>query len=193
MDLPFAQQLIVTGEIRLNIISFYRDIEDAEVRDMEEGVGILNCRDTLVQVQGLMDTFIWCTSQAQISANALAEKYSRTSVLILHDPFEFARRLIAAAYEFGSEWSLQCGPVIYNKRAYRDQNPEEDHDEEPADFYIFQKAPAFSHEVEYRFALTDLAWRKYKDNSLTLKLPPCADIMELWAGEKAQTVGLSAF
>jgi len=191
IDLPHARLLLDTGEIRLHIISYYRDIEDEAVRDQYEGIGIINCRGNPVRIQGLMDTFVWCTSQAQVSPQELAKKYGRSAVLILNDPFEFARRLITAAYEFGSEWSLQCCPVVYDKRSYRDRNPEDDHDEEPSEFYVFQKDASFSHETEYRFALTDLNWRKYKNNFLTFKLRPCADIMEVREEEKIPTTGAS--
>lgn len=179
MDLQHATLLLETGEIRLHKISYYRDIEDKAVRDHDEGIGIINCRGNLVRIQGLMDTFVWCTSQAQISLTALAHKYGRNAVLILNEPFEFSRRLIAAAYEFGSEWSLECRPVVYDKHSYRDREADDDHDEESPEFYSYQKDASFAHEIEYRFAITDLRWRKYRDNYLTFKLCPCADIMEI--------------
>ena len=180
MNIAHANHLLATGEVRLCTISYYREIEDDKIRDKYDGIGIVNCRGTPVHIQGLMETFVWCTSQAQLTPRDLARKFDRNAVLILKNPLEFARRLIAAAYQFGSQWGLQCRAVVYDKRSFRDRDPEDDEDDDSSDFYLFQKDSSFSDELEFRFALTDLTMLRYKKYFITLQLQPCADIAEVW-------------
>jgi hypothetical protein len=178
MDLVWANPLLSEGKIRVYINKYYRDIEDKAIRDTEEGVGVLNCKGNICYVGGIMGTFIWCASQYQIEAKQLAKKFKRDSVVYINRPDEFARRLLAAAYRSGWQWSLDCGPVQYDKRSFRDRHPTEDGDDD-SDFYLFQKDQTFSDEKEYRFALTNLSFLSVRETFLDLEMGSCADIMDI--------------
>ena len=174
-----ANALCEKGEIRLFKVEYYREIEDRAIRDENDGIGILNCRGQTLRVRGLFPSFIWCMSQAQISIPDLAKKFGRDSVLLIHNSEEFARRLITAAYEVGSQWSLECCSVAYDKGSFRDREVEADDFSEHPEFYIFQKDKRFSDEVEFRFALTDINWCSYESDFIDLRLHPCGDIAEV--------------
>lgn len=182
MESAYADALVHGGQIRMYLNSYYRTIEQQSSRDTEEGIGILNCRGRHVRTQGFFSTFLWCTSQAKLSPDEVARKYQRDTVVVIEWPHILAERLLQAAYDFGSQWALECRPVVYDKGSFRDRDPEDEDDSDP-EYYIFQKSPRLSRECEYRYALTDLEGRQYGDDFIDLKMRSCQDIMQIYRRE----------
>lgn len=178
MDLVPAESLMFEGEIWLWSNKHYQDDENEKIRDVEEGVGVLNYNGNPGYSEGIMNSYLWCTSQNKITPSELALKFNRDAVVHINEPEVFAKRLLEAAYRSGGQWSLDCRPVSYDKRSLRNWNPSGDGDEDP-DFYLFQKAPAFSHEKEYRFVLTSLDISSCEKELVILQMEPCSDIMTL--------------
>jgi len=176
MDSVWADELLHEGKVRIHSNKYYRDIEDDKTRDPEEGVGVFNYNGNLGYTDGLMSTYILCTSQSQIEPKELASKFKRDAVVHINQPEVFAKRLLEAAYRCGGQWGLDCEPVKYDKRSFRDRHPTEDGDD-ANDFYLFQKDQLFSHEKEYRFALTDLMFFSSGEEFVDLQMEPCHDII----------------
>jgi len=125
MEAKYAEALVHGGQIRLYINSHYRTIEQLSARDPHEGIGISNCRGRPIRTQDLYSTFLWCTAQASLSPDEVARKYERETVVVLEWPHKIAERLLQGAYNIGSQWSLDCKPVVYDKGAFSDSDPDD--------------------------------------------------------------------
>jgi hypothetical protein len=172
-----AEQLVRHGQLRVHLLQYFKEIEDAARRDRDEGEGRLrvpgqvprvwiSTQDGSVtdrdEVEGhfnfgtvwIHPTYVYCTSLPTVSRPVAREKFGQYSIVIT-EPALFARRLLAAFrnVDFGESEPLflKGFPVQYSK----DVISELPTDWRRAVMGFGQKpAASFEEEQEYRFAFS---------------------------------------
>ena len=147
----WAEELVISGKLRLSSLEFYRNFEHAEIGDRFEGEGRYAVGNDYAHMGFSYAVFIFCTSLPDTKPEQLFELQSGYDTLIRINNLDlFARAVCNAALE-QERMTLQplIGPVYYDRDSATSYEAIRS---KPWGWSAFQKDPKYSHQREYRFA-----------------------------------------
>jgi hypothetical protein len=179
MELRRAEPLLADGSMRFGSLASYREWENAVLGDPNDGEGMFRMRGHPYDIGSSNPVYAWCASLPTITPDRmllLAQHGGYNSVVQIHEPLTLIRRVHAALAKGRTSLLLHCGEVSYNRGAEVDKatlNSQKFH------FNVFQKAPSFAADMEYRFSLTDAHVRAEFKSHIDLCIGQCSDIMDI--------------
>jgi hypothetical protein len=179
MERQWADELVQNGLIRLRKLEYYRELENDLLGDPNEGQGLYHLERHPMQTDSVNDVYAWCLFLPDIGSErllALAEEGEYDCTVVIHAVENLLARMQKYLRQhYGGLW-LHCGYVQYdrgaevNKEILRSQK---------FHFNVFQKAPRFRDEREYRVSITNCTFERRVENYLDLHLGDCRDIISI--------------
>jgi len=181
MKREFAEQLISNGLVRLRKLEYYRRWEKGQLGDPNDGKGLYHLDGHPMQTGSVNDVYAWCLALPAIKRDRLlflAVDGSYDCMIVLRAPEEFLRRVNDWLSEYRKGFWLHCGLVTYNRGEEVDKkalNSQKFH------FNVFQKAPRFKNDMEYRMSIINATFQHLQEDYLDLLIGDCSDIMSIEA------------
>jgi hypothetical protein len=179
MKRRYAFSLIRSGSLRLGNVTFYRKMENDQLGDPNDGLGMFHMQGHPYTTSTSNPMFVWCMSLPQISKKRILEiarSENYDCVLKVNDPEEFLQRIRRCLEHGKKRFWVHCGTVRYNrgkevsKRALNSQQ---------FNYNIFQKSQVSRRDREYRLSLTDLTYNQRKTQFIKFTVGKCSDIMTI--------------
>lgn len=158
MHLQWAMELIQNGLIRFRNLEYYRQWENAQLGDPNDGNGLYHLDGHPMQAGSVNDVFAWCLSLPEISKARLLEMAKPDNydcIITIKAPEEMFRRIQRYLQQNSRGFSLHCGRVRYDRGSEVDKvtlNAQKFH------YNVFQKAARFQEDKEYRVSIVDYAF-----------------------------------
>ena len=181
MERKWAECLVNSGAMRFGCVQYYRTWEDTVLGDLNDGESMFMVNGRPHTIDSVNPIYVWCTSRPSISAKRLrllAKHGHYDCVVRIHSPITLFRRVHLALQGRADVGALipHFGHVTYNRGANADQKTL---NSQEFSFHVFQKAPSFSEDREYRLSLRDAGLRSRRRRFLKLQVGPCHDIMAI--------------
>ncbi|MGH8702883.1 MAG: hypothetical protein ACREVR_17150 [Burkholderiales bacterium] len=173
--------MVEKGRVRLRTPEYYRRWENTLLGDPNDGKGLYHLGGHPLQTDSGNDVYVWCFSLPTITHDRmlqLAREGSYTCVLVVDAPEEFFRRVRDWLSAHHSGYQLHCGRVTYDRGEHvtkKAANAQKFH------FNIFQKAPKFQDDSEYRMLITNATFVWRIEDYLDLEVGSCSAIMSIRA------------
>ena len=147
MKQEHALSLIHSGELRMQKLEYYRQVENGSLGDPDEGFGeyLKNANGAKLRTSSLNHTYIWCLSLPAIDANGvkqIIEEGEYDTRVVIRKPIEFFCRIRDS---LAKDCLIQCGTIRYDRGHIRPEG---------VSYLIsnFQKDERFASQCEYRIA-----------------------------------------
>lgn len=191
MEKRWANDLIQRGLIRIRKMEYYRQWENDLFGDPNDGFGLYHLDTHPMQTDSINDVYAWCLSLPDISNERLLDiseqgKYDRT--IMIHTMDKLLTRMQAYLQKNNKGFYLHCGYVNYNRGEEVDK---ETLNSQKFHFNVFQKAPRFHEDKEYRVSIINYTFEKYDDNHLDIVLGGCSDIISIESLPNSRSRGRS--
>jgi len=181
MERKWAEQLVGDGLMRLRKLEYYRRWENELLGDPNDGEGLYHLHGHPIQTGSANDVYAWCLSLPIIEHSRLlllAQNGGYDCMLVIHAPEKFFRKVVTFLSQHRKGFILHCGLVNYNRGEEVDKNTL---NSQKFHFNVFQKAPRFKDDKEYRIAITNSTFNRLPNDHLDLLLGDCSDIMSIEA------------
>ncbi len=177
MESKWATKLISEGVIRLNSLSYYHNLESAELGDSMEGLGELQVNAHPYSTSSINEHFVWCSASPDSDCMVLLALDDSYNVVIkINDIAEFVKRIFSSLktkkYKFSPP---QIGRVTYDRS---NEVTMENLKDLQWQWSSFQKSDSYSHQNEFRFVFSDLSFELEQGKSINLIIGNCSDIIE---------------
>lgn len=176
-----AEALLERGLVRIHGLEYYRRWENNVLGDPNDGKGLLNLHGNPLETDSGNDVYAWCLSLPNIKPERqllLAAQGGYDCILVLESPEEFFQRARSGFSKHPHGHWLHCGLVAYNRGesvVRRTANAQKFH------FNVFQKAPQFREDLEYRMSVTNCAFSRSTGDYLDLEVGSCRDVLSIRA------------
>ncbi len=176
-EMKWARKLRNDGIIRLTSFDVYRQIENPELGDRNEGVGVLNVNGHPMTTSSANEVFIWCCAESESSPEVLKGfDPSYDAILSIHDVEKLTKRIVQSAKFEGYSLTPHLGKVIYNRG---EEVSKEVLNDQQWHSNVFQKHHDYSHQQEYRLSFSNFTFNKIDQQYLDLKLGDCSNIITI--------------
>lgn len=179
MERRWADELIRRGLIRFRKLEYYRQWENAELGDPNEGLGLYHLENHPMETDLVNDVYVWCLSLPEISRERLsviAEDGRYDCTVLIREPEKLFKRMKVYLQQNNRGFWLHCGCVHYNRGTEVNKeilNSQKFH------FNVFQKALQFQDDKEYRVSIINCTFDRSEEDYLDLLLGNCTDIISI--------------
>ena len=179
MKRRWAEKFATVGAIRFGNLEGYRRWENAVLGDPSDGEGMFRMNGHPYTVGSSNHVYAWCASHPEIACQRLLElaDYGEYDCLVrISEPRTLIQRVRTALLSLDRNLLLHCSAVSYNRGSEVDKatlNSQKFH------FNVFQKAPRFSEDCEYRLSLTDAGSLSQSREHIVLEVGDCSDILNI--------------
>lgn len=173
----WAYKLRDSGEIRLNYINFYHNLENPDLGDKNEGRGMLRVNGHPMESGSINEVFVWCSAlDSTPHATLKSFKTNYDTVIQITDPIEFTKRIRKTAKDKGYDLMPHLGQIQYNRG---DEVTNQELNSQKWHANVFQKECSYSHQQEYRFAFSNYTFDEIGLEYLDLILGNCSGIIKI--------------
>ena len=179
MESKWAEELVKTGLVRLRKLEYYRQWKNNLLGDPDDGQGLYHLDNYPMQMGSVNDVYAWCLSLPDISSErllAIAEHGDYDCIVVIHAPEKLFTRMQDYLQKRHEGFRVHCGYVHYNRGA---EVNKETLNSQKFHFNIFQKAPQFQDDQEYRLSVTNCTADRHEEDYLDLRLGDCRDITSI--------------
>ena len=179
MERQFAEEMAKRGLVRLRKLEYHRQRENDLLGDLNEGRGLYHLDKHPMQTESVNDVYAWCLSLPDISSerlSAIAKDGNYDCIAVIHAPEKLFMRMQDYLQKYNAGFRVHCGYVHYNRGAEVNKgtlNSQKFH------FNVFQKAPKFQDDQEYRLSVTNCTAARHEEDYLDLCLGDCRDITSI--------------
>lgn len=181
MKQQWAEELIRKGSLRLHKLEFYRRWEKGQLGDPDDGKGLYRMGGHPMHSNSSNDIYVWCLSLPTIQRERLmllAKDGGYDSVIVLHSPEKFFKRVHGSVSKYRKHFPLHCGLVRYNRG---EEVNKEILNSQKFNFNVFQKDHRFKEDMEYRMSIINATFDRLKEDYLDLLIGDCSDIISMEA------------
>ena len=152
----WAEKFVTVGSMRFGNLDGYRRWENPVLGDPNDGNGMFRMKGHPYTVGSSNHVYAWCASHPEITRQRLLKlaNYGGYDCLVrISEPKTLIQRIRTALLSSGKKLQLHCAAVSYIRGSEVNKatlNSQKFH------FNVFQKAPRFSEDCEYRISLTDV-------------------------------------
>lgn len=173
----WAIKLIEEGIVRLSSIEFYQSLENPELGDRDEGIGLLNVNGHPMESRSVNEVYIWCCASPRASHSTLLSlSQTYDTIIRVHKIEKFVHKILEAARKQGHDLTPHIGAVNYNRMEDVTQKVL---NEQKWHHNVFQKCERFLHQDEYRIAFGNYTFNKIGQDHIDLALGDCSDIIKI--------------
>jgi hypothetical protein len=179
MKRQWAECLLGTGLVRLHKLEYYRRLENELLGDPNDGEGLYHLGGHPIQTGSVNEVYAWCLSLPVIEKGQLlllAQHGGYDCTVVVRAPEEFFRRVKDWLCKYKKGFQLHCGLVNYNRGEEVDK---ETLNSQKFNFNVFQKAPRFGDDMEYRISITNWTFKSFQEDHLDLLIGDCSGIMSI--------------
>lgn len=178
MESVWAKKLIAEGSIKLSPLSYYQNLENAELGDCLEGLGELRVNSHPYSTDSINEIFVWCCANPKTDKSTLLSLDSKYDVVIkITNTVEFIKRIAEALHSNNYSFSHpQVGKVNYNRSS---ETTIESLQQQLWQWNAFQKNCAYEHQNEFRVVFSDLSFTLPQGEAIDLVIGSCEDIIVL--------------
>jgi hypothetical protein len=179
MSKEWADPLVYKGKLRIHHLNYFRNWENKVLGDPNDGNGQYHLNGQPMETGSTNDVYALCMSFPKVShsrLNIFAEQSGYNCLVFIHDPevlFQRIKKWLVANYH---GFKVHCGAVKYNRGSEVDKktlNKQQFH------YNVFQKAPSFKEDQEYRLSVTNCTFVPLKNKYIDLVIGNCNDIASI--------------
>jgi len=177
MERKWAIELVERGALRVNKREYYQKWENEVLGDPNEGKGLYHYDGDPMEIGSSNHVYAWCASLPDIGPQRLsliARQGNYNCIINLFAPEKFFERIRDYLLIQKQRFWLHCGYINYQRGApidKRELNSQRFH------FNVFQKAPKFKEDGEYRISV--IKFQRIPEGHLDLVLGDCSDIISI--------------
>lgn len=179
MKRVFAIQFRDFGTFRMHNLSYYRKWENEALGDAHDGKGLFHVNGHPYSQGTANPMFASCFSLPMIAPARLvylATLGEYDCVVHINNTSEFLKRIRQWKAAQHPQWWLHCGLVKYNRGSEVSIDTVND---QKFNHNIFQKAPSFADDMEYRISLMNTDMRPNEHDYVEASIGNCADIVSI--------------